>query len=379
MMLNGSDLQVLGPQAYRSGNIMEEEHMLGWNIPPEHGSLVHPHWKQFQAPDMGTHFMFAAIYGMLMIMSVLGNFIVIYLYFTSKSLRTASNLFIVNLALFDLLMMLNMPMLVANSFFQRPIGWQEGCNIYALFGSIAGIGSAINNAIIAYDRYRTIAFPLDGRLTMKQALMMIVFAWAYAMPFSILPMNGTWGRYVAEGYLTTCSFDFLTQDESTRTFVGTIFVYSYCIPMFLIILFYSQLLGHVRQHEKMLKEQAKKMNVKSLASNQDAAQKSVEIRIAKVALTIFFLFVCSWTPYALIALIGTFGDRNILTPAMGMIPAVAAKVVSCIDPWVYAINHPRFRAELAKKFPFLGSDDTVSDTVSVATEKTQTSDNAPSA
>lgn len=31
--------------------------------------------------------------------------------------------------------------------------------------------------------------------------------------------------------------------------------------------------------------QAKKMNVKSLSSNQDAAQKSVEIRIAKVFIT----------------------------------------------------------------------------------------------
>lgn len=64
------------------GSIMEEEHMLGWNIPPEHGSIVHPHWKQFLAPDMGSHFVMAAIYTMLMIMNVFGNCIVIYLFFT---------------------------------------------------------------------------------------------------------------------------------------------------------------------------------------------------------------------------------------------------------------------------------------------------------
>ncbi|XP_054288542.1 opsin-3-like [Macrosteles quadrilineatus] len=377
MMLN--DSFVSQPLAFRGG-MMEEEHMLGWNIPPEHAGLVHPHWKQFLAPDLSSHFMLAAIYSMLMIMNTSGNFIVIYLFFTTKSLRTPSNVFVVNLAIFDLCMMLDMPMLIINSFYQRPIGWEFGCDMYGLFGSIAGIGSAINNAIIAYDRYRTIAFPLDGRLTYKQTLLLVLFAWAYALPFSISPINNYWGKYVPEGYLTTCSFDYLTQDENTRVFVGSIFVYSYCIPMFLIILFYSQLIGHVRQHEKMLKEQAKKMNVKSLSSNQDAAQKSVEIRIAKVALTIFFLFVCSWTPYALVALTGTFGDRSILTPMVGMIPAVFAKVVSCVDPWVYAINHPRFRAQLAKKFPMLGgSDDMVSDTVSVATEKTQASDSAPNA
>nr|BAO03865.1 blue opsin [Nephotettix cincticeps] len=373
MLLNSSDF-VSQPLAFRGG-MMEEDHMLGWNIPPEHAGLVHPHWKQFTAPDLSSHFMLAAIYTMLIITSVLGNCIVIYLFSSTKSLRTASNVFVVNLALFDLCMVVDMVMLIFNSFYQRPIGWEFGCDMYGLFGSIAGIGSAINNAIIAYDRYRTIAFPLDGRLTYKQTLMLVLFAWAYSLPFSILPMNNVWGKDVPEGYLTTCSFDYLTQDQNTRVFVGSIFVYSYCIPMFLIILFYSQLIGHVRQHEKMLREQAKKMNVKSLSNNQDSAQKSVEIRIAKVALTIFFLFVCSWTPYALVALVGTFGDRSTLTPVVGMIPAVFAKVVSCIDPWVYAINHPRFRAQLAKKFPwFGGADDMVSDTISVATEKTQTSD-----
>lgn len=59
----------------------------------------------------------------------------------------------------------------------------------------------------------------------------------------------------SEGYLTTCSFDFLTQDQTTRSFNIAIFGYAYALPMFLIVLFYFQLLGHVRQHEKMLKDQ----------------------------------------------------------------------------------------------------------------------------
>lgn len=45
--------------------------------------------------------------------------------------------------------------------------------------------------------FRCIAFPLDGRLKMKQAWLFVIFTWIYAMPFSILPFNNTWGRYVA--------------------------------------------------------------------------------------------------------------------------------------------------------------------------------------
>lgn len=72
------------------------------------------------------------------------------------------------------------------------------------------------------------------------------------------------------------------------------------------------LYSQVRLHERMLHEQAKKMNVKSLSANKEDAGKSVEIRIAKVAFTIFFLFICAWTPYAFVAMTGAFGDRCVV-------------------------------------------------------------------
>lgn len=117
-------------------------------------------------------------------------------------------------------------------------------------------------------------------------------------------------------------------------FVGTIFTFSYVVPMSMIIYYYSQIVSHVFAHEKALREQAKKMNVESLRSNTDSQQASVEIRIAKTAITVCFLFVASWTPYAVIALIGAFGDKNLLTPGVTMIPAVCCKAVACVDPWV---------------------------------------------
>lgn len=85
------------------------------------------------------------------------------------------------------------------------------------------------------------------------------------------------------------------------------------------------------------------MNVESLRSNQNLQNQSTEIRIAKVAVTICFLFVSSWTPYAVMALIGAYGDQSLLTPFVTMIPACACKLVACLDPYVYALSHPRFR------------------------------------
>jgi len=55
----------------------------------------------------------------------------------------------------------------------------------------------------------------------------------------------------------------------------------YFIPLMLIIHRYSKIVLAVVHHERQLREQAKKMNVQSLRSNQEDGQ-SAEIRIAKV-------------------------------------------------------------------------------------------------
>lgn len=85
------------------------------------------------------------------------------------------------------------------------------------------------------------------------------------------------------------------------------------------------------------------MNVESLRSNQTNTNESAELRIAKAAITICFLFVAAWTPYGVMSLIGAFGNKHLLTPAVTMIPACACKSVACLDPYVYAISHPRYR------------------------------------
>ncbi len=42
--------------------------------------------------------------------------------------------------------------------------------------------------------------------------MLILFCWAYAIVWSIPPFIG-WGKYIPEGILDSCSFDYLTRDD----------------------------------------------------------------------------------------------------------------------------------------------------------------------
>ena len=76
----------------------------------------------------------------------------------------------------------------------------------------------------------------------------------------------------------------------------------YCTPLSFIVFCYFFIVQTIFEHEKTLRDQAKKMNVTSLRSNPDANAQSAEIRIAKVALCNIALWAGMWTPYAAIVL-----------------------------------------------------------------------------
>nr|QWV42690.1 ultraviolet sensitive opsin [Scraptia sp. CRS 2021] len=347
-------------------------HKLGWNVPPEELIHIPQHWLSYQEPEASLHFLLGLLYIGFFFMATIGNGLVIWIFSTSKSLRTASNMFVVNLAFCDFFMMIKTPIFIYNSFYRGFALGHFGCQIFAFIGSLSGIGAGMTNACIAYDRYTTITRPFDGKITRTKALVMIIAVWVYTVPWAVLPLLEVWGRFAPEGYLTACSFDYLTNTFDNHVFVATIFVCSYVIPMSMIIYFYSQIVSKVFSHEKALREQAKKMNVESLRSNQSKNSESAELRIAKAAITICFLFVASWTPYAVLALIGAFGDQGLLTPSVTMVPACACKFVACLDPYIYAISHPRYRLELQKRLPWLAIKESEPETQSVTTTNSTT-------
>lgn len=51
--------------------------------------------------------------------------------------------------------------------------------------------------------------------------MLILFCWAYAIVWSIFPFVG-WGKYIPEGILDSCSFDYLTRDDRVNNKTNSI-------------------------------------------------------------------------------------------------------------------------------------------------------------
>ncbi|XP_055627773.1 rhodopsin-like [Toxorhynchites rutilus septentrionalis] len=325
-------------------------------VPQELLHLVDPHWHQFPPMNPLWHSIIGFVTFVLGVISVCGNGMVIYIFSTEKGLRTPSNLFIVNLALSDFLMMCtNAFTMVYNCYHET---WSLGvlmCDLYAFTGSLFGCCSIWSMTFIALDRYNVIVKGLSGKpLTNSGAILRILICWMIGVVWGILPMLG-WNRYVPEGNMTACGTDYLTDDWFHKSYILCYSFFVYYVPLFTIIYSYFFIVKCVSEHEKNMREQAKKMNTKSLRSGSDDG-KSAEMKLAKIALVTISLWFMAWTPYTIINYTGIFKTASI-SPLATIWGSVFAKANAVYNPIVYGISHPKYKAALAKRFPALSCND----------------------
>ncbi|XP_012278711.1 rhodopsin [Orussus abietinus] len=344
-------LTTIGPQFARQ-YMKFNNHTVVDKVPPEMLHLIDTHWYQFPPMDPMWHKILGLVMIVLGFMGWFGNGVVCYVFLLTPSLRTPSNLLVVNLAFSDFIMMVIMcPPMVINCYFETWILGPLMCDIYAMVGSLCGGASIWTMTAIALDRYNVIVKGMSGTpLTIKRALLQILLIWTFALVWTILPMVG-WNRYVPEGNMTACGTDFLADDWFSKSYILVYSVFVYYTPLFTIIYSYYFIVSTVAAHEKGMREQAKKMNVASLRSGENQGA-SAEAKLAKVALTTISLWFLAWTPYLVINYSGIF-NKSIITPMFSIWGSLFAKTNATYNPIVYGISHPKYRAALKEKLPFL--------------------------
>nr|BAQ54718.1 opsin, long-wavelength sensitive type [Orthetrum albistylum] len=321
-------------------------------VPPEMLFLVDSHWYQFPPLNPLWHAMLGFFISLLGFVSVCGNGVVIYVFSCTKSLRTPSNLFVVNLAISDFMLMATMaPMMTINCYFETWILGPFMCQIYGMLGSMFGCASIWTMTVIAVDRYNVIVKGLAAKpLTTKSALFWILQVWLNSAIWTVAPVLG-WNRYVPEGNMTSCGTDYLSKDWVSVSYIWAYSFFVYGLPLGVIIYAYWFIVKAVSAHEKQMREQAKKMNVASLRSSE-TQQTSTEIKLAKIAMMTISLWFMAWTPYLVINLAGLYAPTS-LSPLASIWGAVFAKANAVYNPIVYGISHPKYRAALYQKFPSL--------------------------
>ncbi|XP_014056816.1 melanopsin-A isoform X1 [Salmo salar] len=312
----------------------------------------HP-FPTVDVPDH-VHYTIGVVILAIGITGMVGNFLVIYAFSRSRSLRTPANMFIINLAITDLLMCLTQaPIFFTTSMHKRWIFGEKGCELYAFCGALFGICSMITLMVIAVDRYFVITRPLAsiGVLSKKRALLILMAAWVYSLGWSLPPFFG-WSAYVPEGLLTSCSWDYVTFTPSVRAYTMLLFTFVFFIPLIVIMYCYFFIFRAIRTTNKAVTK------INCNGSTRDSIKSfrrlKNEWKMAKIALIVILLYVISWSPYSVVALTAFAGYADFLTPYMNSVPAVIAKASAIHNPIIYAITHPKYRMAIAKYIPCLG-------------------------
>ncbi|KAF8793839.1 Opsin like protein [Argiope bruennichi] len=269
----------------------------------------------------------------------------------TRRLRKPSNYLVINLAVTDVIMLHKIAIFIYNSFAGGPAAGPHWCTYYGLIGGLSGTSAIMTIAMMALERFICVSRPLDpaSRMTKHRALLIVAGIWVYSGTFSFMPLFGI-NAYVPEGFLTSCSFDYLTEEIESQIFVYSFFVAAWCIPMVIVCRCYIGIVKSVWDNQKMFMSHSQ--NFGGHDRNVEN-QRRLEIKLAKISFALISLWTISWTPYAVVALLGLSRYKYVLTPFSSMIPALFCKMASVLDPFVYGLSNRQFKAELIRKLLML--------------------------
>jgi neuropeptide F receptor len=128
----------------------------------------------------------AALYSLIFIIGITGNSLVVYVVCAKKNMQSVTNLFIMNLALSDILMDLLAVPFTPIAYFQEE--WKLGKYLCHLVNYSLGVSvyvSTLTSLAIAIDRYFVIVHPFKPRMKLGVCILLIVVVWIVSLSISL--------------------------------------------------------------------------------------------------------------------------------------------------------------------------------------------------
>ncbi|KAF7491743.1 Histamine H1 receptor [Sarcoptes scabiei] len=190
------------------------------------------------------------ILALLSLLTFLGNAMVVHAIRTERKLHTVSNMFILSLAIADLIVgLVVMPL---SSTYVLYGDWILGlfvCQFWLLIDYTASTASILNLLILSLDRYWSIRSPLKylSERTKKRALAMIGIVWLISALWSI-PIIG-WHRWYNNGVRKHPGNVCETEFSDSVAFKLTTSIANFIIPMSLMVILYYKIFREIKRRK----------------------------------------------------------------------------------------------------------------------------------
>ncbi|XP_054247727.1 nociceptin receptor isoform X1 [Indicator indicator] len=279
------------------------------------------------------------VYSIVCIVGLVGNCSVMYVIIRFTKMKTATNIYIFNLALADTLCLMTLPFQGTDTFLGF---WPFGnvlCKIAISIDYYNMFTSTFTLTMMSVDRYIAICHPikaLDIR-TPHKAKVVNVCIWALASVFGIPAM--VMGSAENENNEIDCLIKLPSPvDYWDPVFGICVFLFSFMIPVLIITICYSLMIRRLKNVRVLSGSKEKDRNLR---------------RITRMVLVVVAVFIICWTPIQIFVLVQCLGAKaeSELELAISCFCTALGYANSSLNPVLYAFLDENFKA-CFKKFCF---------------------------
>ncbi|KAF1377775.1 hypothetical protein PFLUV_G00204240 [Perca fluviatilis] len=317
---------------------------------------------------------FTVSYLLIFLVCMVGNGVVCFTVLRSKNMRTVTNLFILNLAISDLLVgIFCMPTTLVDNIIT---GWPFGSVVCKLSGMVQGISvsaSVFTLVAIAVDRFRCIVYPFKQKLTIPTSKLIIVIIWVLAV--SIMCPSGVMLHVTKEQRVRIilgnnnndsrpfywCRENWPNQ-EMRKIYTTVLFVNIYLAPLSLIVVMYARIgftlsktaISQVRAGGSVSEEGGGSGKSRTEGRHTISKKKN---RVIMMLLVVALLFILSWLPLWTLMMLSDYASLTehqyrVINIYVYPLAHWLAFFNSSINPIIYGFFNQNFRRGFQAAFKF---------------------------
>ena len=294
--------------------------------------------------------MFYLLYSTIFSVGLFGNLLVCYAVFRNKSMQTVTNLFIVNLALSDILL----------CFFAVPFtplylltfkNWIFGhilCHLVPYVQSLSVYISSFTLMSIAIHRFVVIMKPFKSRIKVYVCINIITVIWIFTifltLPFGYyMNMNEQYDELNQTIYL--CDENW-TKEDMRKTFVIISPILQFVLPFIITLYCYIKICKRLSQRVRCMSG--------SKSAKREEADREKTRRTNRMLMVMVLVFGLSWLPLNCHNLIQDFNDSYsewAFVQLFFLASHLIAMSSTCYNPFFYAWLNDNFRKEFKQVLP----------------------------
>ena len=275
------------------------------------------------------------LFAIINVAAFVGNLFVCYAVYRNQRLRTLSSMFVVALAVSDILMSTCcMPFSVATLIRGQWIFGKKFCRFHGFGVFTFGLASLHTMEIIAVSRYYCVVKPEKYIVMFKKqrTLMYIAVVWCVALIGSVPPFFFGHGGFEFQPGKAMCLYTFDINIAYT-VFIECVYI---ATPLTIITICYAKVFYTVSRSNRVFSHEN---NPQLLRANVE------EAKVTKTLTAVMVGFACCWLPVCIIDCIDAARGKPTLQRQAYLTYGFLVYLSSTINPFIYGVTNKKFRRE----------------------------------